>query len=429
MHAIPRRRRRLRLVLPLVAVLAMPAAAACADAVPLEESASLVRRVLRLADDRMALMPSIAASKWIRHQAITDQARERAVLEAAASQADAVGLAREPVARLFEVQVRRARELQASLHDRWNRDGFNVAAGPPSLADELRPRLDRLTTALVDALYLAAAVLDDAGAVQAAAGEELAAARWTSDARADLLSALVQIRFARPRSLGRARAAGVLRIGTPADYAPFSVAASGRVDGSDIALALRLATALGLQPVFVRTSWSRLLGDLADDRFDIAVGGVSVNDQRRAAAAFSLPIARAGKTAIGRCNDRPRFASMAAIDQRGVRVIENPGGTNEAFARHALHAASLSIHPDNRTAFGELIADRADVMFTDETEVTLAIRRHRELCRLLTEAYETTDKAFLLPRDPAWVAAVDEWLGPELAHGVPAALLEDYTGR
>ncbi len=430
MHVLLRHRRRLCLVLPMLAALAGPATAGRdVSAVPLEEPESLVAGVLRLADERLALMPSVAATKWIHRRGIEDAAREQAVIEGSAAQAARAGLAREPVARLFELQIRLARDLQKGLHAQWARDGFDAPPVAPSLADTLRPRLDRLTTAMIEALYVAAPALGDGERLQAVAREVLPATRWPPAARDELLASLASVRLDAARSLDRARGVGVLRIGTPADYAPFSALSDGRIDGSDVALALRLSTALGLRPVFLHTSWSSLLRDLADDRFDIAIGGISVSDARRAVAAFSLPVARSGKTAVGRCTDGARLASLNAIDRAEVQIVENPGGTNEGFARRTVHAASVHIHPDNRTIFDELLAGRADVMFTDETEVTLAIRHHRELCRLLAEAYEITDKAFLLPREPAWAAAIDGWLGPELGRGVPAELLQDYLGR
>ena len=431
MQMLPLRRRvRPWLALPLLAALAAPATAGVGAAdIPLEDPQTLLTAVLRLADERLALMPAVAVTKWNHRQAIEDTAREHAVIEGAASQAAGAGLGREPVAQLFALQVRLARQLQQALHEHWSREGFDVEPVPNSLTDTLRPRLDQLTTALVGALYLAAPALGDRTLLLAVANDVLPAARWAPAAREELLAALARVRLVRPRSLGRARSAGFLRIGTPADYAPFSALSDGRVDGSDVALALRLATALGLRPVFIHTAWSSLLRDLADDRFDIAVGGISVIAARQAVATFSLPVARSGKTAVGRCTDRARLASLTAIDRAGVHVVENPAGTNESFARRTLHAASVRIHPDNRTVFGELLGGRADVMFTDETEVTLAIRRHPDLCRLLTKAYEVTDKAFLLPREPAWAAAIDDWLKRELERGVPAALLEDYLGR
>jgi cyclohexadienyl dehydratase len=418
--------------LPLA--IAMPAArGAEPTSAVLLGPADLVADVLARADDRLALMPAVAAAKWAQHQPVADPARESAVTQAAGDRAAEIGLVREPVVALFALQVRLARSAQETLVARWQRGEALDERGPAqSLTGELRPRLDRLTDDLVAALYLAAPLLAEPDATTryaAIARERLPAPRWTPADRAELLSALAAVRSAAPRSLARARRAGVLRIGTPADYAPFSVEGGGRVSGADVGLALRLSAALGLRPVFVRSSWRTLLADLGTDRFDIAVGGISVTPARRAAASFSLPLAHGGKTAVGRCADRDRLATLAAIDQPAVRIVENAGGTNEAFARETLHAASLRIHADNRTVFDELVGGRADVMFTDDTEIALATRRHPELCRLLAELYAPADKAILLPPDAEWATAVNEWLAPEIARGTPARLLAEELAR
>ena len=426
---------RLRLTIGLLAavLLACGARAAESPSAPVYGPAELVAEVLARADDRLALMPAVAAAKWAAHQPVTDSARESLVTQAAGERAGEAGLVREPVVTLFALQVRLARAAQESLYERWrNGEGLDERAPPQSLTDELRPRLDRLTTELVDALYLAAPALaepDAASRYAALARSRLRAPRWSEADRAEFLATLASVRMAAPRSLERARHAGVLRFGTPGDYAPFSTEVNGRVSGSDVALALRLAQALKLRAVFVRSSWRGLLSDLAQDRYDVGIGGVSVNAARLAVASFSVPTAHGGKTAIGRCADRARFATLAAIDQPGVRVIENAGGTNEAFARESLHAATLSVHPDNRTVFDEIAAERADVMFTDDTEVALVTHRRSELCRLLPDLYAPADKAFLLPREPEWATTVNGWLATELAAGTPARLLDEQLAR
>ena len=423
----------LALVTLLVWMGSQAARAAEPASAPLLGPAELVGEVLARADDRLALMPAVAAAKWVQHQPVGDPARESVVTQAAGDRAAELGLVREPVVAVFALQVRLARAAQEALFAGWQRgEAFDQQAPVESLAGELRPWLDRLTAEFTAALYLATPMLSDPDAIPhfaAVARERLPAPRWSVADRAELLTALSAVRYSAPRSLDRARRSHVLRIGTPADYAPFSVEAGGRVTGADVALTLRLAAALGLRPVFVRSSWRTLLADLEADRFDIAVGGISVTPARLAVAAFSLPTAHGGKTAVGRCADRSRLATLAAIDQPSVRVIENVGGTNEAFAHEALHAASLRIHPDNRSVFDEIVAGRADVMFTDDTEVALATHRHPELCRLLAELYAPADKAILLPRDPSWATAVNEWLAPEIDRGTPARLLAEELAR
>lgn len=220
-----------------------------------------------------------------------------------------------------------------------------------------------------------------------------------------------------------------LRIGTPGDYAPFAVEQDGWLRGADVELARALAAALGLEPVYVRTSWRALVEDLRADRFDVAVGGISVTPDREAAGDFARAHGRGGKTAIGRCADARRLRSLATIDRDGVRVIVNPGGTNERFVRERIRHADVRVHPDNRTIFDELVAGRADAMFTDDTEVALQTRRHRELCRLVRDTWLPAEKAMLLQPDGGWRDAVDAWLVPALRDGLPRRLLDAELAR
>jgi len=417
---------------PLLALLlllsgrSIPAGAV--ESAPLASARDLVGAVCAVADQRLAVMPGVAAAKWASGQPITDTAREAIVIRAAGDGAAALGLARAPVETLFGLQVRLARQTQEALHARWRRDGYDEPGPVPSLADDLRPRLDRLTRELMQALYLAAPFLagQDLAAI---AAERLPPERWSEAARAEFVAALAGVRLEGARTPARARAAGLLRIGTPGDYSPFATLRDGRLEGADVDLGVRLAGALGLRPVFVASGWGSLVEDLEADRFDLAVGGISITAARRARAAFSLPLARGGKTAIGRCRDRERLDSWASIDRDGVRVVENAGGTNESFARRRLQHARLLVHPDNRTVFTELSDGRADVMFTDDIEIALVTRQRPDLCRLLAELYDPSEKAILLPRDGGWDEAVDGWLRPALAEGVPAALLAEHLAR
>jgi cyclohexadienyl dehydratase len=82
------------------------------------------------------------------------------------------------------------------------------------------------------------------------------------------------------------------------------------------------------------------------------------------------------------------------------------------------------VHPDNRTVFAEIVAGRADVMFTDGVEVRLQARRHPELVGTLAEPLTQAGKAILLPKDSELKVRVEAWLAPRVAAGAIAAELE-----
>ena len=224
-------------------------------------------------------------------------------------------------------------------------------------------------------------------------------------------------------------ARGTLRVGTTGDYKPFSarVGAGDAFIGLDIALAADLAKSMGVQLQLVPTTWSAMMADLADRRFDIAMGGVSVSLERQKKAYFSAPYLRDGKTPIVRCADAAKYQALADIDQPGVRLIVNPGGTNERFDRANAPHATLVVHPDNVTIFDRLAAGDADVMITDAIETRLQQRLHPALCAVHPDApFDFSEKAVLLPRDDVLKAYVDQGLHQAIASGAFARLDDQW---
>jgi cyclohexadienyl dehydratase len=400
--------------------------------------ADVLDEVFRLADTRMSFMPGVAAVKWQSKAPTKDPERERAVITRAVDLGRAMGLAPEGVQAVFETQVRAGQESEERLHVAWRTRGYDFAGPIPSLQNEIRPQLDQITTQLLRALYLAAPALSDAEfATEAAARiQTLRQPGWTDADKRELLAALAKVRLLAPDSNAdaptlakRIASAGVLRVGTTGDYAPFSVEQNGALTGSDIELAELLARHLGVTAIFVQTSWGRLVDDLRADRFDLAMGGVSVTPARMAAGSFSAPYSSGGKTILSRCEDAKRFRALEAVDRRGVRVIVNPGGTNEQYVRSNIHRANVVVFPDNRTIFDEIRARRADVMITDDVEVELQTHRHPDLCRAFKGTLTRADKAILMPKRSDLVGLVNTWLADEIKSGEPARLLEQQLRR
>jgi cyclohexadienyl dehydratase len=184
-------------------------------------------------------------------------------------------------------------------------------------------------------------------------------------------------------------------------------------------MAQALARELGLALEIVPTTWKSMADDLKADRFDVAMGGVSVTPARAALGDFSVTVMSDGKRPIVRCADKDHYTSIAAIDRPDVRVVFNPGGTNEAFAKAHFADAALQEFPDNRGIFDEIAARHADVMVTDGAEVDYQSRRHPGvLCpAAVSEPFDHFDKAYWMTHDGALKAAVDAVLKKELDAG------------
>src|SRR3569833_1341566 len=136
------------------------ASTGAADAAPVQfctEDAE-VALIFELAEQRLAVMPAVAAVKRQTQAPILDPPREKAVYERAAEIGAPMGLGGDSIQHLFELQARLAREVQTGLHQEWKAHGFSYQGNVTTLA-ALRPKLDGLTFDILQAVYLAAPVL------------------------------------------------------------------------------------------------------------------------------------------------------------------------------------------------------------------------------------------------------------------------------
>jgi cyclohexadienyl dehydratase len=220
--------------------------------------------------------------------------------------------------------------------------------------------------------------------------------------------------FADGSRLDSILASKTLRVGTTGDYRPFTALekSTSEYSGLDIDLAHSLGAALGVKLEFVSTSWPSLTADLEHGAFDIAMGGVSVTLDRQKKGFFSAPYLRDGKAPISRCAEEAKYQTLEAIDRPGVRVIVNPGGTNERFDRARFPHADIIVYPDNATIFDRLADGAADVMITDASETRYQQRlRPGVLCAIHPDKpFDFAEKAYWMVPDPTLKAFVDQWL-------------------
>lgn len=165
---------------------------------------------------------------------------------------------------------------------------------------------------------------------------------------------------------------GKLMVGTTGDYRPLSFCEpeTGIYWGFGIELAEAIAKRMGVALDFVHTSWPTLTADVQAEPqlFDMAIGGITITEARCATMLMSEGYLANGKTILCRTEDTIRFRTLADIDRPEVRVMVNPGGLNEQFARQHLSHATLIVHPNNEEIPSLIAEGEADVMITEITE-------------------------------------------------------------
>jgi len=222
-----------------------------------------------------------------------------------------------------------------------------------------------------------------------------------------------------PSRLDDVLKSGKLRVCTPGDYRPFSLAKpDGSYEGIDIDLAQSAAKALGVQLEMVKTSWPKLMDDFLE-KCDIGVGGISVSTERAKRAGFSAAYMVNGKAPITKCENVTKFQTVADLNKPSVTVITNPGGSNERFVRTYLTQAKVVVYNDNVTIFDEILKGNADVMISESVETKVQQKLRPGLCAVNPDKpLQYGEMGYLLPRgDAAMKDWVDTWLHLSKASG------------
>ncbi|SMQ46269.1 unnamed protein product [Zymoseptoria tritici ST99CH_1A5] len=239
------------------------------------------------------------------------------------------------------------------------------------------------------------------------------------------------------------RTRGYIRVGTTGDYKPFTYQLDNATTlpdgttfnttyiGADVDMAQSLSNALSLpsSPIFVPSAWANLTMDIAANKFDIAMGGVSITLARAQTSFFSTPVQRVGKTGCIRCADKGKYTDLKSLDVVSTKIAANPGGTNEAFDRATFTKAQVVIVEDNNAVYQAVIDGTADAMVSDKIEVELQVNLNNgTLCMVNEVPWTFEELGYLLPRDDVLKIFVDTWWRIQEGSGAWNATLEKWMG-
>lgn len=197
-----------------------------------------------------------------------------------------------------------------------------------------------------------------------------------------------------------------LVVGTTGDYPPFSEydKSSNSYFGKDIFLIKKFANANNEDIKFVKTTWKAAEEDLKNKKYEVFVGGTSINIERKKDFLFSTPLIAFQKAAMTQCKNSNKYKSFADIDNPQTLIIENRGGTNEELALKIIKNANLLIVENNTLAMKYLKEGfknmAPDIMITDSTEIDYQHSINPELCKIPVEIDSTKSyKAFMFNKD------------------------------
>ena len=198
---------------------------------------------------------------------------------------------------------------------------------------------------------------------------------------------------------------GKLLVATTGDYRPLSYRErNGDYWGFGIEMAERIARHIGVGVEFVQTSWPTLTADvLAEPQaFDLAIGGITITEARKASMLMSEGYLANGKTILCRAEDAGKYRSLADIDKPEVRVMVNPGGLNQKFANERLTHATIMVYDRNEEIPNQVAEGKADMMITEITEAPWYVQNDTRLAApLLSQPFTHGEIGVLMRKGQA----------------------------
>lgn len=235
---------------------------------------------------------------------------------------------------------------------------------------------------------------------------------------------------AQARSLKEIKSSGKLLVGTTGDYKPMSYLnkETGKYEGFDAEMAASLAKNLGVKLEYVPTTWKTLQDDTLSGKFDVAMCGITVTDARKKVMAMSDPYLTFGKTVLVTKSKAAQFKSLDDVNQPSVRVMYNPGGTNEKFAKESTPKAQLIMHEQNAEIPGLVGEGKADVMITETMEAVRYVKDNPKVAAPLVDKPFTENHFGVLMKqgEPDLLKAVNNWMAGIKADGTMAKWENEY---
>ncbi|OAN48813.1 substrate-binding periplasmic protein [Magnetospirillum moscoviense] len=220
--------------------------------------------------------------------------------------------------------------------------------------------------------------------------------------------------------LSAIRSRGEIRVCIWPDYFAISYRnpRTGELEGIDIDMAREFARSLGVAPVFIDSSFAKLIENMTNDSCDVAMHAVGIRPDRAQHMNFAQPHLVSGTIGVT-TKDNKAIRSWADIDVKGVVVVVMKGTVMEPVMRETLKAAQLTVVDDFKAREQEVLSGRADIFMTDfpygRRMVSLT-----DWARLVEpeQPLAPTPYAYAVPKgDDAWLKAVDTFVAAVKADG------------
>jgi polar amino acid transport system substrate-binding protein len=155
---------------------------------------------------------------------------------------------------------------------------------------------------------------------------------------------------------------GILKVGM-STFVPWAMNdKNGQLVGFEIDVAKRLAEDLGVKVEFVPTKWDGIIPALLTGKFDVIIGGMSMQPGRSQKVNFSMPYDYTGQAIVANKQLAAGFKSMEDFNKPEITLTARMGSTSVPAIKKFMPKAKVSLFDDESQAYQEVINGKAHAM-------------------------------------------------------------------
>lgn len=227
-------------------------------------------------------------------------------------------------------------------------------------------------------------------------------------------------------AVSEAVADGVLTVGTNAEFPPFEyVGDDGEADGFDIALIKAVGEKMGVEVQVENMEFASLVSSIGN-KIDIAIAGMTVNEERKQTVDFSEPYYDAVQYVL-----LPEGSDIATADDLVGKTIGVQLGTTGDIIATDIEGTTVSSYNKGVDAVNDLVNGRVDCVIIDKNPALVFADKFKDNGIVAVDGaqfnFELEQYAIAVPKgDTALADAINKAIEDLKADGTFDELVKTY---
>jgi glutamine transport system substrate-binding protein len=219
-------------------------------------------------------------------------------------------------------------------------------------------------------------------------------------------------------------------VGTEAAFAPFEYMDKGEIVGFDVDFLDAVMKEAGIDYELKNIGWDPLFAAVQGKEVDLAISGITINDDRKQTYDFSIPYFESTHMILAK-EDTP---IKNALDLKGKVIGVQNGTTGQAAAEKIVGANSENIKKFENTAVAimELMNGGVEVVVTDNVVATEYIKNNPDQ-KLKTiedpENFESEFYGLMFPKGSELKPEIDKAIKKVIESGKYAEIYKKWFGK